>query len=63
MPKYIFSEGTVTVEDGIYNPLLDREKRGGDATLLLILRNNHPVKTKPEPNTLKEQQNDHQTNE
>ena len=37
MPKYIFSQGRVTVEDGVYTPILrdDKTKRRG----VMILAN------------------------
>ena len=39
MPKYVFSQGKVTVEDGVYVPLLKRDRRmSRDAMIALIAR-------------------------
>ena len=35
MPKYVFSQGKVRIEDGVYNPLLD--ERSPDAGVILVI--------------------------
>lgn len=37
MPKYIFSQGKIWVEEGVYQPLLKRKKQLGDTFVLLFV--------------------------
>jgi hypothetical protein len=38
MPRYVFTEGKVTVEEGIYDPLLDEAKAKETGVVLLVSR-------------------------
>jgi hypothetical protein len=38
MPRYVFTEGKVTVEEGIYDPLLDEAKARETGVVLLVNR-------------------------
>ena len=42
MPKYIFSQGKIWVEEGVYQPLLKRKKQLGDTFVLLFVANPKP---------------------
>ncbi len=49
MRKYIFAQGKVWVEDGLYRPVLKDKTRRFDSGVLILLP---PSTKKPDPSTL-----------
>ncbi len=43
MPKYIFSQGQITVDDGVYDPVMEEKRRADNAGVILIV-NRPPIK-------------------
>jgi hypothetical protein len=37
MPKYVFSQGKVTVEAGVYLPLIKRDRRASRAAMVALI--------------------------
>jgi len=37
MPRYVFSKGKVTVESGVYVPLLKRDRRASRAAMIALM--------------------------
>jgi len=56
MPKYIFSQGKIWVEEGVYQPLLKRKKQLGDTFVLLFLTKFHAQSSEPSEPAEKEQE-------
>lgn len=56
MPKYIFSQGRIWVEEGIYQPLLKRKKQLGDTFVLLFVSKSDAQSSEPSESVEKEQE-------
>ena len=56
MPKYIFSQGKVWVEEGVYQPLLKRKKQLGDTFVLLFVSKSEAKSSEPTVAMEKEQE-------
>ena len=56
MPKYIFSQGKVWVEEGVYQPLLKRKKQLGDTFVLLFTSKSQTQLSEPSASVEKEQE-------
>lgn len=56
MPKYIFSQGRIWVEEGVYQPLLKRKKQLGDTFVLLFVSKSQAQSSEPSASVEKEQE-------
>ena len=56
MPKYIFSQGKIWVEEGVYQPLLKRKKQLGDTFVLLFVSKSEAQPSEPSALMEKEQE-------
>ena len=56
MPKYIFSQGKVWVEEGVYQPLLKRKKQLGDTFVLLLITKSDAQSSESSASVKKEQE-------
>ena len=56
MPKYIFSQGRIWVEEGVYQPLLKRKKQLGDTFVLLFVSKSQAQPSEPSALMEKEQE-------
>ena len=56
MPKYIFSQGRIWVEEGVYQPLLKRKKQLGDTFVLLFVTKSQAQSSEPSAPVEKEQE-------
>lgn len=56
MPKYIFSQGKIWVEEGVYQPLLKRKKQLGDTFVLLFVSKSEAQSSEPFALVEKEQE-------
>lgn len=56
MPKYIFSQGKIWVEEGVYQPLLKRKKQLGDTFVLLFMTKSEAQPSEPSALMEKEQE-------
>ena len=56
MPKYIFSQGRIWVEEGVYQPLLKRKKQLGDTFVLLFVTKSQAQSSEPSASVEKEQE-------
>lgn len=56
MPKYIFSQGKIWVEEGVYQPLLKRKKQLGDTFVLLFVSKSEAQPSEPSASVAKEQE-------
>ena len=56
MPKYIFSQGKIWVEEGVYQPLLKRKKQLGDTFVLLFVSKSQAQSSEPSASVEKEQE-------
>lgn len=56
MPKYIFSQGRIWVEEGVYQPLLKRKKQLGDTFVLLFVTKSQAQSSEPSAMMEKEQE-------
>ncbi len=63
MPKYIFSQGKVWVEEGVYQPLLKRKKQIGDTFVLLFITKSNAQSSEPSAPEEKEKEDVEQQRE
>ena len=56
MPKYIFSQGRIWVEEGVYQPLLKRKKQLGDTFVLLFVSKSQAQSSEPSASVEKEKE-------
>lgn len=58
MPRYIFSGGKITVENGVYVPLLKRDRRASRAAMVALI-SRLPLDDLPETTTQDKEQRSH----
>lgn len=58
MAKYVFSKGKVTVENGVYVPLLKRDRRASRAAMVALI-SRLPLDDQPETTTQDKEQRLH----
>ena len=58
MPRYIFSGGTITVENGVYVPLLKRDRRVSRVAMMALI-SRLPLNDLPETTTQDKEQRSH----
>ncbi len=56
MPKYIFSQGKIWVEEGVYQPILRRRKQPDDTFVLLFVAKSQPQSRECEQSALVEKE-------
>ena len=58
MPRYIFSGGKITVENGVYVPLLKRDRRASRVAMVALI-SRLPLNDLPETTTQDKEQRSH----
>ncbi len=58
MPRYIFSGGKITVENGVYVPLLKRDRRASRVAMMALI-SRLPLNDLPETTTQDKEQRSH----
>ena len=59
MPRYIFSNGEIAVEEGVYVPLLKRDRRASRAAMLVLIARLPLDDDSPETSTQDKEQRPH----
>jgi len=59
MAKYVFSKGKVTVENGVYVPLLKRDRRASRAAMVALIAKLPLDDDQPETTTQDKEQRPH----